>query len=69
MEREIKVDFIRRVYFTYKDEEFDLYSDEIAEESGRRPTRKQFEEMKINAYIEDELRFMPDEIIKYEKFR
>ena len=65
MEREIKVDFIRRIYITYDDDEFNIYSDEMAEEIGKKPTREEFEDMKISAYIEDELRFIPDEIIKY----
>lgn len=64
--KEIKVDFIRRVHFTCNEEEYEEYAQECEEENGYKPTKEQYVDMLIDAYIEDNLRFIPDEIIKYE---
>lgn len=61
--KEIKVDFIRRVYFTYSEAEYEEYTQECEEENGYKPTKEQYIDMLIDAYIEDDLRFIPDEII------
>lgn len=64
----IRVDFIKKITITYTEEEFEEYIQEYEEENGYKPTKEQYEDMLVDAYMEDKLKFIPDEIIKYSKF-